>query len=431
MALNKIHWASGVHIIARIVSMVSGLLGVYVCTRLFSVEHFGYWSWLLSVSVMITSQDFGILSAMRVWLGKEYASQNVSKQKSIVAAGLFGISVIFISVVLGLLLYSVQLETRGNNPWILSWVVLASVFSIFGTVAANTLLAFLHAGAVGLVELLRSIFQIVVIMLAYFFSWDFNLTVGIYYSLFVLYVFVVIALLCFIKNWQLMNLLTEGLRNAKNVFETLRGLVKNGLLLWFNQLAFVAILSADVFLAGMFLSQSEVATVAVINKLVGLGLGLVGAGLLPYFGLYVHKLASEDSSWVSAKLKKAVKTIFFVGLVYMVALLCFGKQAILIWSGFDIDSNVLYFMAGLQFGILSLLTYLQLYFQGPRLSFEILPTVLLACGIRLISLWFLVNSYGVAAIFLSGVLSNGALVLLLYKKLTKSLRDNKEMVLMW
>lgn len=431
MLLKKIHWASGVHIVARIMSMMSGLLGVYVFTRLFSIEQFGYWSWLLSVSVMITSQDFGILSAMRVWLGKEYASQNVTKQKSIVAAGLVGVSVIFISVLLGLLLYSVQPEIRGNNLLLLSWVVLASVFSIFGTVAANTLLAFLQAGVVGLVELLRSIFQIVVIILSYFFSWDFNLTVGIYYSLFVLYVFVVIALLCFIKNWQLIDLLTECLQNAKNVFEALWSLVKNGLLLWANQLAYVTILSADVFLAGMLLTQSEVATVAVINKLVGLGVGLVGAGLLPYFGLYVHKLASEDASWVRAELKKAVKTIFFVGLVYTVALLCFGRQAIFIWSGFDIDSGVLYFMAGMQFGILSLLTYLQLYFQGPKLNFEILPIVFLACLIRLASLWLLVGDYGITTIFFSSVLSNGALALMMYLRLNRELRDGKNMVLMW
>lgn len=429
--MKKIHWASGVHIAARVMSMISALLGVYIFTRLFSVEEFGYWSWLLSVSVMITSQDFGILSAMRVWLGKEYASQNETKQKSIFAAGFVGVSVIFILVLFGLLLYAAQPEARGKTPLLIGWVILASVFSIFGTVAANALLAFLHAVAVGLIELLRSIFQIVVILLASLLGWDFQLTVGAYYSLFVVYVLIVIPLLCFINNWRFIDILSQGLRNLPDTFNTLWSLVKNGLLLWVNQLAYVTILSADVFLAGMFLTQSEVAAVAVINKLIGLGVGLVGAGLLPYFGLYVHKLSSHDSSWVRIELKKAITMICLVSFVYTVVLLYFGKYAIFIWSGFDIDSFILYLMAGLQFGTLSLLTYFQLYFQGPKLNLEILPIVLLACVIRVASLWLLVGDYGIQIIFFSSVLSNGALVFMLYRKLIRSLRDSKEMVLMW
>lgn len=429
--MKKIHWVSAIHITARITGMVSALLSVYFFTRLFSVAEFGYWSWLLSVSVMITSQDFGILSAMRIWLGKEYATQNDANQKSIFAAGLVGILVVFIMVLLGLSLYLAESGAREYNPLLLSWVVSASVFSIFGTVAANALLAFLHAGSVGLIELFRSIMQIVVIMLAYTFRLDLDLTIWIYYSLFVIYVPIVMLLLYITKKWGFLAILTQGLQNIPSTFNALWHLVKNGFLLWVNQLAYVTILSADVFVAGIFLAQNDVATVAVVNRLVNLGLGIVGAGLLPYFGLYVHKLANQDSSWVRLELRKAIVLIGLLGAVYTAILLLAGQRAVFAWTGLNINAAWLYFMAGLEFGILSLLTYLQLYFQGPRLSFKILPIVFFACAIRLAALWILIDDYGIPIIFISSVLANGALALMLYRKLILSIKNNEKMVLMW
>ncbi len=410
--------------------MVSALLGVYFFSRIFSITEFGFWSWLLSISVMVTSQDFGILSAMRVWLGKEYASDEDFKQKHIFVAGLMGVFVVLVIVVLGLVAYLIRASSL-ESALLLCWVVLASVFSIFGTVAANALLAFLSAGSVGLIELLRSIAQIALILLAYHLDWGLDLTVGVYYLPFVLYVPVVMGFLCFVHKWRLPAILRQGLKNFSTVLSMLWVLVKNGILLWVNQLAYVAILSADVFLGGIFLTEPDVATVAVINKLVGLGLGVVGAGLLPYFGLYVHKLAGQDSSWVRHELRKAVLSIGFVSVGYVLMLLIFGQPAVLAWTGFEIGSRILYVFAGLEFGVLSLLTYLQLYFQGPRLSLEILPFVLCASILRLVVLWLGVEGFGVLMIFVSSVLANGVLVLLLLRKLMRSIKDNKEMVLMW
>lgn len=432
--VKSIHWLSAVNVAARIATMVSGLLGVYCFSRLFSVADFGLWSWLLSISVIVTSQDFGFLSAMRVWLGKEMADGDELKQQLIFVAGLLAVGVVFVLMTLGVTAYGALLfknDGLDEKNLLVIWVLLTSVFSIFGTVAATAFLAYLKSGIVGAVELVRAVMQLGVILAAFLLHWDLKLVLILYFLLFVAYVPAVMGLFLSSYQWGLKELFVIAKTRFGELVDVQKRLIKNGFLLWLNQLAYAAVLSADVFYAGVFLIEQDVVTVAVVSKLVGLGVGLMGAGLLPYFGAYVHKMAGQDVSWINQELRKAIRVIGSLGVIYLIGLLLFGEEFILAWSGFEIDSHLLFIAAGLQFTTLALLAYIQLYFQSPRLMFEVLPLVGMACIVRLGALWLCNESLGALIIFGSSVLANGVLVALLYRKLLSLVKSNRELVSLW
>lgn len=412
--------------------MLSGMFGVYVFSRLFTVDDFGVWSWLLSISVIVTSQDFGILSAMRVWLGKEYAQNNLAKQQTIFIAGIAGISTILLILLFGEGVYwLIHSKPLPSDAAMVCWVLFTATFSILGTVCANALLAFLNSSVVGLIELVRSIMQILLICTIYFLKLDLLTSVAVYYLLFLLYVPIVFGALATLHNWELKKLWFLGKERWSEVLQAITSLIKNGVLLWINQLAFALILSADIFYAGVLLSKEDLSTITIINKLVGLGVGIFSAGLLPYFGLYVHRLAKQDTSWIQKELSKALSIIGIVGVAYTVGLLILGKTFVFMWTGYTIDSQLLYFLAGAQLIVLCLMVYVQLFFQGPRMNFQILPFVLAASAIRLACLWGSYQSIGLYAIFISSIAANLLLIILMLCKLRKYTKNNQKMELMW
>ena len=142
-------------------------------------------------------------------------------------------------------------------------------------------------------------------------------------------------------------------------------------------------------------------------------------------------MAGQDVSWINQELRKAIRVISSLGMIYLIGLLLFGESFILAWSGFEIESHLLFITAGLQFTTLSLLAYIQLYFQSPRLMLEVLPLVGIACALRVCSMWIGSESLGVLIIFGSSVLANGFLVALLYKKLLILVKNNRELVSLW
>ena len=428
---NKLHLPSAINIGARVFGMLSGMFGIYVFSRLFNVDDFGIWSWLLSISVIVTSQDFGLLSAMRVWLGKEYAQNNQEKQQTIFLAGIAGVIAILIVLVIGEGVYWLaDNKSLPNKTILVFWVLFTTTFSILGTVCANALLAFLSSGTVGAIELIRSILQILVICLIYLSSLDLSSSVMIYYLLFMLYVPIILTTLLFLQHWELKKLWLIATEKWMDIWQAMITIIKNGSLLWVNQLAFALILSADIFYAGLLLSNDDVSTVTIINKLVGLGVGILSAGLLPYFGLYVHRLAQKDTSWIQIEIRKAFFIIISLGLLYSIGLLLLGKGFISIWTGYQLDSPLLYLLAGVQFTVLSLMVYVQLFFQGPRINFQILPIVLVACVIRVAFLWGTYESIGLYTIFVSSIVANALLILLMLYKLRSNIRNTNELELM-
>lgn len=428
---NKLHLPSVINIGARVLGMLSGMFGVYIFSRLFNVDDFGIWSWLLSISVIVTSQDFGLLSAMRVWLGKEYAQNNQDKQQTVFLAGITSVIAILMVLVIGEGIYWLA-DNRSlpNKTILVFWVLFTTTFSIVGTVCANALLAFLNSGVVGAIELIRSILQILVICLIYLLNLDLSSSVMIYYLLFILYVPIIFIALLLLHQWELKKLWVIATERWIDVWQAMIVVIKNGALLWINQLAFALILSADIFYAGLLLSSDDVSTVTIINKLVGLGVGILSAGLLPYFGLYVHRLAQQDTAWIQKELSKAFFIIISIGLIYSIGLLLLGKGFVAIWTGYHLDSPLLYGLAGLQFTVLSFMVYVQLFFQGPRMNFQILPIVLMGCIVRLAFLWGTYESIGLYTIFISSIIANTLLILLMLNKLRSNIKNNNEVELM-
>lgn len=429
---KKMHWISGINIAARALQMCSGMLGIYVFSRLFDIDDFSLWNWLFSIFVIITSQDFGLLSAMRVWLGKEYAQQKLIRQQIIFMAGTIGVTLILVLLIFGMVIYwLLGAHSLTTKDFLVGWVLFASTFSIFGTVCVNALLAMLNAGTVGVIDLSRSIAQLLIIGLIYFLELDLIKSALIYYLLLILYVPAIAIIFLHLHTWSPFKLWDLTKTRFSEVFTAMATLIKNGALLWVNQLAFVLILSPDIFYAGLLLSSDDVSTVTIINKLVGLSVGIFSAGLLPFFGAYIHRMAKEDNSWIFGDLKKAFLLISLIGLAYMAGLLLFGKVFVFYWSGFTLDSPILYSLAGCQAIILCLAVYMQLFFQGPRINFQILPFVFMACAIRLLFLWIGSQSLGMYSIFLSSILAYLSLVILMLFKLRSLLRQNTKWELMW
>lgn len=397
---------SFVNVAGRLVAIFSTFISIFLLGRLFSVENFGFWTWLFSIFSLINAQDFGFIAAMRVKIGEFFSVDNEAPQKLWFISGLTLSVLTVIFLMLGYAFYGEVLMGLGHEQFVASTVVVAcSLFTVLGMCFSHALMACLKSVWVGLAEGLRALLQVTALTLAYLLDAGFMETLVLFYGLTALYTPLVALIFLKSKGWSIPALFMMAFSDVQAFIAALGVLLRKGWILWLTQVGLALLSISDVFLAGFFLPESEVAYVNVLSRLVLVGVGIIGAALIPAPGHFVHSMRLWNRSQALKKLIRFVTLLFGVGLVYSTFLIVFGEKLVLWWSTLLIDNSIGFFMAGMLFTVMASVTLLQVFVQFSLYARAIMPSLFVCIVIKIVMTAWFTGIFGYLGVFYASFLA--------------------------
>lgn len=397
---------SFVNVAGRLVAIFSTFISIFLLGRLFSVENFGFWTWLFSIFSLINAQDFGFVAAMRVKIGEFFAADNEEPQKLWFISGLTLSVLTVIFLMLGYAFYGEALMGLGHEQFVASTVVVAcSLLTVLGMCFSHALMACLKSVWVGLAEGLRALLQVTALLLSYLLNAGFMETLVLFYGLTALYTPLVALIFLKSKGWSISALFMMAFSDLQELINALWVLLRSGWILWLTQVGLALLAISDVFLAGFFLPESEVAYVNVLSRLVLVGVGVIGAALIPAPGHFVHSMRLWNRSQALENLIRLVMLLLGVGFAYSIFLLTFGEMLVLWWSTLLIDNSTGFFIAGMLFSVMASVALLQIFVQFSLYARAILPSLFLCIVIKIFMTAWFSEAFGYVGVFYASFLA--------------------------
>lgn len=401
--------ASLLNIVGRIVSILSTFFSIYLLGRFFNPSEFGYWTWLFSIFSLITAQDFGFVAAMRVRLGQAFASGDDLAQKQLFATAFCMTLVVSFSL---MLLAALLLGEASSKTVEILIVIAASLITVIGYCASQGSVAYLESGWIGIAESLRGAFQILVIFCAKYLGLDFSLTLILFYIFTALYTPFITLVFLRSRQWHVRELVHAFMGNLQSSVQQGLSLLKKGSYLWLMQIGLAVLSLSDVFIAGLLVSDDEVAVVNAIVRLVLVAVGFVMAAMTPVMGHFVAKLDVLDRDTVWQRYSAAAGVLTLIGTVYGIFLYQFGPIIIELWANLSVDSSYVLIIAGLLFSVIGLVILLQTFMQLPVFTKAVLPLLVTSGLLKLALPYVLVPITGYAGVLLGSFIVNLAFVVI-------------------
>jgi O-antigen/teichoic acid export membrane protein len=406
----------------RVTSILTSVFAVFALSHVLNQNEFGAWAWLLSICTLVTAQDFGVISAMRIEISKVNGinnhSESNSEQNLLILAAVLGVALVLIvaALILSLLgLISLDLTAIRAPYGLFALVTIIALFSLFGTVAANTLLGLLKAEKVTLLDLFRNVFQLAAVIVIYLSRPAFEWAIVIYFVPYALYALVGMAMILKTLGQSGSDFFKQLYLQIKPSLWSLKLLIKKGSPLWMIQLSTIIFSGSDLVYVGIFANENVIGKTAILQRYTVIAIGFITASIAPFLGYYatkMHHASADDIAWIREKSNLKMRLVFVVGFIYTVFLVLYGHQLTLLWSNQEIDSPWLYLLVGLMFTVTGMNSLFQLFYQSSKVYAAVI-FALLFCGLlKFVSISLLFSQLNILGIWISFLLGN--LIFLLF-----------------
>ncbi|QWD33994.1 hypothetical protein AOC06_01610 [Polynucleobacter paludilacus] len=418
MSKALLHGASA-NLLARVSGLAASFLNIFLLGRLLNIADFGLWAWLFAIYSLITSQDFGYISAMRVRIGRHIQTEKSQQQRLLYTAALLMTIFVLVVVIFGIFGYSFIFGNSTEEERLRNLAIFCSSATILGTVSAQALLAHLHTAIVGLVETLRSIIQIIIYALAYFFNWSLTSLVFCFFITCLIYIPLVTKLYLSTTRWQF----SEIYFTAKNHWAQLKSigltLCKEGWILWVVQIGMTMLIGSDVYLSGFFLEPQDVAKVNIISRFQLLGVGLLAAALTPVIAGFVVQVESVDKRLATKKINAAYLIFLGVGFLYSAVFFSWGQSLSMLWGHIEIDYPIVFVLSGLLLFLTLSTTLMQIFLQFPMVSVRLGPWLISIIVLKIFLSGWLTALYGYIGIFMASIVAVSIFLILSHSLILK------------
>lgn len=404
----------------RALGIATSVFAVFVLSHRLSADEFGDWAWLLSICTLITAQDFGVISAMRIEVSKlnhaDRIHSNRAQQNLLVLATVLLVFVVLLLAVILLGLLSIAPFKWGviKAPFgLFALVVFIALLSLLGTVAANTLYGFLKSEKVTLLDFSRNIFQLAAVVAIYFWQPLFEWAILIYFIPYVLYAAVGVVLALEAMGLSEFNLIGHLHTQLGSCLADLAALIKKGAPLWAIQLSNLIYSGSELVYVGFFANEVVIGQTAILQRYTVIAIGFITASIAPFLGHYaskIHHASPEDIAWVRQKSDLKTKLVLLTGILYTIFLMSFGHKLTLLWSGREIDSPWLYFLVGLVFTATGINSLFQLFYQSSKVYVSVIYALLFCGALKLIGIALLWSHFEILGVWISFLLGNLALL---------------------
>lgn len=409
---TKLYLVAFANTLVKALGIITSVVAVYVLSHTLTINEFGMWAWLLSVCTIVTAQDFGVISAMRIEIGKQIASQNIQRQDQLLITTFFGVFFILCVAVLilGFLFFNIEKLPALQAPYSLfSIVVLIALFSLFGTVSANALLAFLKEEAVAKLDFSRNILQLSAVGVIFFLQLSFEWAVLAYFLPYAIYALVGIYFVLEARTWSLAEFFRQLAANLSDVIQDFTSLFKEGIPLWVMQLSSILFVGSELVYVGFFADQATIGTTAILQRYINIAIGFTAASIMPFVGHYaakIHSSSKEDLAWLQSKSSLKLKIIASVGCLYTLILVLFGSKITYLWSGQSLEAPLLFLLVGMMFTVTGMNSLFQLFYQSKKVYVPVIIAQLSCSLIKLAGIALLFNVLAMMGIWISFLIAN-------------------------
>lgn len=393
------------NLVARALGLLASFLNVYLLGRSLGASDFGLWIWLFSIFTLITAQDFGYISAMRVRIGRCVAKNDLDGILIFYVSALLLTLVVVTTLIMGIPFYDQWVSRPRDETIYRNFTIICSALTLIGTVSAQALLARLESAAVGMIEAIRSLVQIFIYLVAYLFDFSLATTVYVFYLTTILYVPLVTKIYWNFANASLVNVLLVVRESFRKVREASSSILKEGALLWGVQIGVVMLMNSDVYLSGYFMSDTEVAKVGVVSRLQLLGVGLLAAALMPFSASFVIQIESMTKPIVFEKIRQAFGWFSLAGLFYVLATYMWGSELVMLWSTIEIENRAVFILSGALFTLMLCVTSMQIFMQFAVFAGALVPCMFLVIIAKILLTAALVPVYGYLGVFVASVVA--------------------------
>lgn len=407
------------NLIARVSGLAASFLNIFLLGRLLSIADFGLWAWLFAIYSLITSQDFGYISAMRVRIGRNIQTEKSEQQKLLYVTALLMTIFALTLVALGVFGWNLVFGNTAEEQYLRNLAILCSTATILGTVSAQALLAHLHTTIVGLVETVRSIIQIIIYSLAYFLDWGLTTLVFCFFITCLLYIPLVTKLYLSITKWDFSAIFFTAKNHWAQMKSTALSLCKEGWILWVVQVGITMLISSDVYLSGFFLEPQDVAKVNIISRFQLLGVGLLAAVLTPVIAGFVVQVGSVDKKIVLRKINAAYLIFLGIGILYSAIFFSWGESLVMLWGHIEIDHPVVFALSGFLLFLTLSTTLMQIFLQFSIVSWRLGPWLMIIIVLKICLSGWLTALYGYMGIFISSIVAVSIFLILSYSLILK------------
>lgn len=399
--------ASLLNVVGRVVSILSTFISIFLLGRMFGASEFGYWTWLFSIFSLITAQDFGFIGAMRVRIGRSISEGNPVDEKLFFAVSLT-MALIFSGIVVALGgAFSLDHSLDGLDILL---VLSCGLITVIGYCASQGSVAYLQSGLIGVAESLRGFLQIAAIGFSSLLGLDFKATLLLFYAVSMSYTPFVMFVFLRSREWTLIHLVSTIKINLHKSLLMAITLLKDGAYLWLTQIGLAILSLSDVFIAGLLVSDDDVAVVNAIIRLILVAVGFVMAAMTPITGHFVLKQFDIDLRFVWKRFAIAAGMLLLIGIVYGIFLYYFGPMIIEKWANLTVTASYVFLVAGLLFSFMGIVILLQTFLQIQTLAKAMLPSLLIAGILKLTLPILIVPIFGYEGVFLSGLIVNAGFV---------------------
>lgn len=395
-------------IVGRATSIGAALVSVGVFSRLLSTTDFGAWMVLLAFFTLLTSQDLGVCSSLRVRLARHQLAGNDAEAKADFLTVLWGLITVVATCCVVMVLWRPSPSVLGipSSYAEATYCIFAcGLLQLVSAAVWHSMYAYLEANLVGGMDALRSLGQICAAGVAWVVHPDFFFAAMIFYLPWLLYAPTAYRIFTRRRGWrsdfaQLTWAVTlRGVRRFGEIFV-------GGLKLWALQLLMLALTATDVVMTGRFLSLESAAEVSVVLRLLNVAVGFLSVVMTSFLGTYAHEFGRGNTAWIRRALKLQMLSVGGLSFVVMIGLLTVGHAVVLAWTGRSVDDVWLFFWCGLSFTAYSLVIVLQTPFQGTASVSKVIMPLLLFAGLKVSLAYLLSRSFGAVGIMAGGCIAN-------------------------
>ena len=335
---------------SRVLVFLVPLVATPIFARIFDARAFGAWTVLGSLITLLSAQDFGLTSALRVRLIR----RQVAAEGEIARREFYSVfaTILAMAIFLSALTLALRPSVRALGvPREYSAATYAAVvigmISVSAAAPFQALYAYLDTQWVALSDVIRALFQIVAALIIYATTRSLIYSLIIFYAPTILYILLNYEFLRRRRGWS--KPFGRSIKTWWIGSENIRRMVVEGLPFLALSILNIALGPLDLLIAGRYLGLSEAGSLGLVLKLVNVGNAFLGAISWGYVGAYGIQFMDQNYAWIKKTIVIQTGIMCIVGLCAIFAMVLFGEPVIHFWSGRIVAQRDIYLLAGLVF----------------------------------------------------------------------------------
>ena len=335
---KQIKWS----FVFKALAFIAYYAAISLQVKILGSELYGVWATLLSIVTWVVFFDFGLGNGIKNYLTKAISLNNIKEAKQIILTGY--VTILIISIILFIfvviLANTFDLSALFNTNALSDSQLTNIVIVLFGFIFIHFVVSFVKQFVFAiqknsLNEMEQLLFYILLLISLMLLTWksiDSVLGVVIAYGASILMSKILLTVLFFGKNKELVPSLRDFQKNIMGK------LMNVGMAFFALQLVSMFILLSDRIIITQLLGPASVTSYDIVYRLFSVVLILHGIVNAPMWSAYTEAYSKQDKNWIIKNLKKMKLLVFSLVAVTLILYL-FSSELVKLWVGDEVTTT--------------------------------------------------------------------------------------------